>query len=234
MSEHGQTVFLIEKMQPDWLPTRAQQRIVTIGAAVIIAVSFGLLFGLYYGLLFGLFGYSKDIRPIETLRFSWSEMRTELVGDKLLVWLFTGPFLGMAFGLLGGLFLWLFLWLFFGMLSGMISGEIVARTFPNEGIHRSVRSALLFGMFSGLLVWLLAGVPIGPLLGLLFGGLACIQHIVLRIMLWRNGSAPLNYVRFLDYATDHIFLRKVGGGYIFVHRLLPEYFASLEPEEEGG
>lgn len=32
----------------------------------------------------------------------------------------------------------------------------------------------------------------------------------------------------------HIFLRKVGGGYIFVHRLLLEYFASLEPEEEGG
>ncbi|MCK4811544.1 MAG: hypothetical protein KAS74_04670 [Methanosarcinales archaeon] len=53
-------------------------------------------------------------------------------------------------------------------------------------------------------------------------------------MLWRNGFAPLNYVRFLDYAAGCIFLRKVGGGYIFVHRLLLEYFASLEPEEEGG
>ena len=240
--QHGQTAFLIERMQPDWLPTRAQQRIVTGGVAVMITVSlwllFGLLFGmvsgLFYGLLFGLFGYSKDIRPIETLRFSWSKMRTELVGTKLLVWLLAGLFFGLAFGLLGGLSLWLFC----GMLSGMISGEIVARTFPNEGIHRSVRSALLFGMFSGLLVWLLAGVPIGPLLGLLFGllfgGLACTQHIVLRIMLWRNGSAPLNYARFLDCAAERIFLRKVGGGYIFVHRLLMEYFASLEPEEEGG
>ena len=75
---------------------------------------------------------------------------------------------------------------------------------------------------------------IGRFLGLLFGGRACIQHLVLRIMLWRNGSAPLNYVRFLDYAAGRIFLRKVGGGYIFVHRLLLEYFASLEPEEEGG
>jgi hypothetical protein len=53
-------------------------------------------------------------------------------------------------------------------------------------------------------------------------------------MLWRNGSAPLRYARFLDYAAGRIFLRKVGGGYIFVHRLLLEYFASLEPEEEGG
>ena len=67
-----------------------------------------------------------------------------------------------------------------------------------------------------------------------YGGRACIQHLVLRIMLWRNGSAPLNYVRFLDCAAERIFLRKVGGGYIFVHRLLLEYFASLEPEEEGG
>jgi hypothetical protein len=53
-------------------------------------------------------------------------------------------------------------------------------------------------------------------------------------MLRLNGSAPLNYVRFLDCAAGRIFLRKVGGGYIFVHRLLLEYFASLEPEEEGG
>jgi len=45
--------------------------------------------------------------------------------------------------------------------------------------------------------------------------------------------APLHYVHFLDYAAGRIFLRKVGGGYIFVHRLLLEYFASLEPEEES-
>jgi len=30
-------------------------------------------------------------------------------------------------------------------------------------------------------------------------------------------------------ATDRIFLRKVGGGYIFIHRMLMEYFAALEP-----
>jgi DNA polymerase III delta prime subunit len=77
MPEHGQTVFLIERMQPDWLPTRAQQRIVTIGAAVMIVVSLGLLFGLlfglvtglFYGLLFGLFGYSKDIDPLRRCAF---------------------------------------------------------------------------------------------------------------------------------------------------------------------
>jgi len=39
--------------------------------------------------------------------------------------------------------------------------------------------------------------------------------------------APFNYIRFLDYATSRLFLRKVGGGYIFIHRMLLEYFAAL-------
>ena len=29
------------------------------------------------------------------------------------------------------------------------------------------------------------------------------------------------------YAADRIFLRKVGGGHIFTHRMLMEYFATL-------
>jgi hypothetical protein len=41
---------------------------------------------------------------------------------------------------------------------------------------------------------------------------------------------PWNYSRFLDYCADRIFLRKVGGGYIFIHRMLMEYFASLDTQ----
>ncbi len=33
---------------------------------------------------------------------------------------------------------------------------------------------------------------------------------------------------FLDDATDRLLLRRVGGGYLFIHRLLLEYFARLE------
>jgi hypothetical protein len=64
--------------------------------------------------------------------------------------------------------------------------------------------------------------------GLLKGGLASFQHSVLRFLLWRTGSVPWHYVPFLDYAAERILLRKVGGGYIFIHRLLLEYFASLD------
>jgi DNA polymerase III delta prime subunit len=301
MLQHGQTVFLIERVQPDWLPTRAQQRIMTVGAAVMIGLLSGLTFGLlgwiaydgiafrmpvgiviglFGGIVIGLLGYDEDIRPVETLRWSWSEMRTELVTDKILLRL-------LFFGLLLVLISWLLdamVFMLISLLLGvmvsmlicfrlggllfrlslvLIGDEIVTRTFPNEGMHRSAHNALLSGIFFGLLFGLLLvglflgtffgllgwpisklffGLRFGPLGGLLVGsiagmgngGRACIQHYVLRIMLWRGGFAPLNYVRFLDYAAGRIFLRKVGGGYIFVHRLLLEYFASLEPEEEGG
>ena len=66
---------------------------------------------------------------------------------------------------------------------------------------------------------------IGALIG---GGAACIQHFSLRFILWRKGYLPWNYSRFLDYAAERLFLQKVGGGYIFVHRMLLEHFAAMK------
>jgi len=62
------------------------------------------------------------------------------------------------------------------------------------------------------------------------GGNAVIQHVTLRSMLYQKGFAPWNYASFLDHATELIFLQKVGGGYIFIHRMLLEHFAKVEPE----
>ena len=72
----------------------------------------------------------------------------------------------------------------------------------------------------------LGGGPVGVLVsGLFFGWRACLQHLLLRLLLWRGDLAPLDYVRFLDYAAERVLLRKVGGGYIFLHRTLMEWFA---------
>jgi hypothetical protein len=62
--------------------------------------------------------------------------------------------------------------------------------------------------------------------GLGYGGLACLQHFILRLLLVRQGTAPWRYADFLDYAAERLFLRKVGGGYIFIHWLVQEYFAT--------
>ena len=40
-------------------------------------------------------------------------------------------------------------------------------------------------------------------------------------------SLSWNYDRVLDYAAERIFARKVGGGYIFIHRLPLEHFAKI-------
>jgi hypothetical protein len=53
-------------------------------------------------------------------------------------------------------------------------------------------------------------------------------------MLRYHGSAPLLYVDFLDYASKCLFLRKVGGGYSFIHRLLQDYFAACYLESGEG
>jgi hypothetical protein len=143
--------------------------------------------------------------------------------------------------------------------AGLTTGEIETKSVPNQGIRRSARNVLrvggLISLFTGLgagaLYWgyqqlfelsygiaadlafgLSYGLPFGLAIGLIYGGLACIQHFVLRYLLYRAGAMPWNYARFLDYCVDRIFLRRVGGGYIFVHRLLMEYFAAQENDGE--
>jgi hypothetical protein len=42
-----------------------------------------------------------------------------------------------------------------------------------------------------------------------------------------KGYTPLNFIEFLDYCSRLVLLKKVGGGYIFIHRMLLEYFADI-------
>ena len=60
----------------------------------------------------------------------------------------------------------------------------------------------------------------------MYGGYNVIQHLALRIVLYRAGVIPLKFAHFLDYTNALTLMYKVGGGYIFVHRYLLEYFAS--------
>ncbi len=87
-------------------------------------------------------------------------------------------------------------------------------------------AGLVFGLFSGPVLVLVGGLVGGLLLGL---G-AAIPHYALRFWLWQAGRtpAPWRYIAFLDDAVEQRLLRKVGGGYLFQHRLLQDYFASLD------
>lgn len=71
------------------------------------------------------------------------------------------------------------------------------------------------------------GFSAGLIIGLIAGGLFFLKHIAVRLTLGLNGLAPVRYARFLDSAVDRLFLRRVGGGYIFAHRMLRDHFANL-------
>jgi hypothetical protein len=64
----------------------------------------------------------------------------------------------------------------------------------------------------------------------LFGAGVFIKHFLLRGLLRLQGSLPWRYGRFLDHAAQLVILRKVGGGYIYMHRLLQQYLARADPE----
>ena len=99
-----------------------------------------------------------------------------------------------------------------GITFGFLETLIVSPTF-----------GLSFGVSFGLMVGL--GV------GLYFTGASVIKNLILRTILHTNNQLPLKLLSFLDYCTDLIFLRRVGGGYIFVHRLLMEHFAAMYKED---
>ena len=146
----------------------------------------------------------------------------------------------LVFGLSVGLFFGLLYGLVFGLVGALVGHEVDAKLIPNQGIRRSARTAILIGLVAGLVGRLALGLLYGPYngvfvglvfaatVGLIFGGYACISHIALRLVLWSIGALPLRTVSFVDYATERVFLRRVGGGYIFVHRLLQEHLAGLE------
>ncbi|NES24250.1 MAG: hypothetical protein F6K41_36395 [Symploca sp. SIO3E6] len=123
---------------------------------------------------------------------------------------------------------------------GLADDKIVATTDVNQGVWQSLKNGTVFasiGMLGMGIIAVLTKLPIfntamiGLNFGLVSGFPGCIQHFIVRLILWYNNYIPWNYARFLDYATERIFLQKVGGGYIFIHRMLMEHFAQMQPEK---
>jgi len=117
-----------------------------------------------------------------------------------------------------------------GIIGGLVGGSISIMAFSLilTGIGTIFAAGLVGRLCFLLLCGSLGGTISGLIVGLPNGGIAYIQHMALRLLLWRSNLMPWNYPRFLNLAAEHILLRKVGGGYIFIHRSLLDYFASLE------
>lgn len=55
-----------------------------------------------------------------------------------------------------------------------------------------------------------------------------IEHYFIRLLLAITDRIPLDLTGFLEHAVGLVLLRRVGGGYIFIHRMLIQYFAGSE------
>jgi eukaryotic-like serine/threonine-protein kinase len=217
------------------------------------AVQLGLLYALVYGHRARHYRRWGDIDTVEKLNWSlkhasrgamWGALGG-LVGGLVLgmgdpVQTFLGGLAGpLAFGVFGAIF------------GGMRGGRVPRTTRPNQGIRLSLRNAALaavtvfFALAAiGAIITSTVGMAIGPMAllldwaivastvvvtviaGIWYGGADAIQHFTLRTMLWLGGAMPRRLAAFLDHAASLVFMRKVGGGYVFIHRVVLEYFAA--------
>jgi hypothetical protein len=223
-----------------------------------------LLFTLTLGLIARLgIGSLKHVTIVETISWKWNQFWKRTIPGAVfglilailgLIKLINGG--GQRIELS-----WLVASLIYGLIGGLVSGLIggftdrakPGKVSPNQGIKLSRKNSLAvflvtlltfglifgligafasgYGQMFGLIVF---GLIFALIVGLNRGGSAVIKHYALRLILWLSGYTPLNFVKFLDYCAKLILLKKVGGGYIFIHRMLLEYFADLPAIERSG
>jgi hypothetical protein len=215
----------------------------------------GLIAGIIFGLGSGKkTEFFQEIQTIESLKWSWirAKLGLKLVLFALLIvipllsfiFLFIKPKVNLFLGLSATIIIAVAL----GLTAGTSGVDVESKRIPNQGIWKSAASFLVVSVLGGTLLgvvvvlsfqltrqpanWFITGagslVFLGLILGLNFGGYACIQHLVLRFVLYRNNLIPWDYARFLDYATERMFLQRIGGRYRFIHKLLQDHFAGMK------
>lgn len=142
-----------------------------------------------------------------------------------------------------------------GLVIGGLTPRVAkGKTAPNQGMRMSVRNAAIATAFSSIIVSISSIVVLHGWLWLpentiqltlankvsvvaafavwcaffsamSFGGLDLLKHFLIRMILKTSGQIPNNFIEFLTHATRLNFLQRVGGSYMFGHRLLQEHFA---------
>ncbi len=253
----------LETAQQKWFYQISVGLITGLMIALIYVTTTGLIGATIGGLSYGvILGCTKEIYPIPRLKFSLEFAKSRLLGSLLeglvwgvvyglidalicwLIWGLEGLVLGMTDSLVWGLIE--------GLIWGLLVPEFRTITVSNQEIRESAINAGIFTVIGGVSwvllysgVLLVMGEPLEPLdllldgigngvfFGIYVGGLACIQHFVLRLLLKQSGAIPWNYAKFLDYATELGFLEREGGRYRFIHDSVQEHFAQLPQNQDN-
>lgn len=240
----------VARRRDEWGQTAVVVLVVSLASLAFVGLYrsplIGLASSLFTGITFAIISffihgtrYRSDIRPIEVLSWSWS-----------------GALVGLGFGLLAGavfelveyqvvgsnpIFRTVFsITLLATLLGGLRGNRLPTTSAPNQGLWLSASSGLaaagLFAIVMSLTTAFFWTGPFGALVGVLVAWIAAalygmgsvLNHLWLRFWLVQLGHMPWAYSDFLDEAAGRAILHKVGGGYIFIHRLLQEYFAGLD------
>jgi energy-coupling factor transporter ATP-binding protein EcfA2 len=184
---------------------------------VMRSIKPSLIFGAQVGFVIaGLRAITESLMLAEFMKSAWS---------------------GMIFGMIGGLN--------FGLINGL-KADIETRQYPNQGIWNSLKNViiltlisypaalfldrcflLLFSQHTNGLLFIFRGFAWALIFGIGTGGKACVQHCVLRLLLYLDRSIPWNYAQFLQSCTERSLLQRVGGRFRFVHKQLQEHFAEM-------
>jgi len=231
-----------------------------INAGLLGSLFGGLFGGLVWIKSGGLNEKGENISTVDTLSWSWVSASAGLVlglitgvlagliaglGGMLIAGVIGGFKIGLSVGLNVSLsasqFFTPVFMIGFMIANGLKARQIDTTTFPGQRLVFTAKNfivlflifvififiGLIFGLTSGIIIGLICGLSFGIIY---YGGNTLLRHYTLRFILARNNLLPWRLVPFLDHCVDLIFLRRVGGGYIFIHRLLMEHFAEMYVE----
>ena len=210
--EETNNFSMIDSLRWNWIWTFRDTKILAVVGLVsgLLSMLVGVQI-IYWLILFGMTGVLRIL--VNGLRGQQID-RIIRPGHRLLFSIRNFVYSFLIFGLVYALI--------FGSLTELIYRLVLKfdkKLLPEESLK-------IFGPLGGWIGGLFTG-------GLIFGGFAIIQYCTLRFVLARNNLLPWRLVPFLDHCVDLIFLRRVGGGYIFVHRLLMEHFAEMYVEDNA-
>lgn len=142
------------------------------------------------------------------------------------------------------------LWVLVGLLIALLAGRqkevSKTKTRPNEGLLLTMKNAFIAGVVAGFFFLLICttflflidkdilqyldrlasfSLAFTLLIAFSFGTIDLMNHYTLRLIVRATEELPPPLLEFLDYGSSCALLRRVGSHYIFIHRLLLEYFS---------
>ena len=210
-----------------------------------------LAWGTAEALLFGLFA-----------RYSYgSDYRDEIRTGIALTWSWSGAAKGIIIGLLVAVLAEFIQTQLYGsngfwdtvvsfglsasVLGGLTGQQLKEAVRPNHGIWFAVRNSLIAALLAGTVGGMVTGLVFrdttsGILTGLflallalpLYGGSNVTRHYLLRFILWQLRLLPRKAWGFLHHVERSTLMYRVGGGYIFIHPLLQDYFRNLPRDRD--